>query len=400
MHITLTSGDFVNDKPKATASMVARNGINPGATAGPSPLEQVTAALNKKTEELQELQRTFQGKEKKLSLRLADKEHESEHQQALLAESTKNEERLLILLNEKGLELARHQGQLETLIEREKNLSRSLTEKEVELQRDRAELHARFAERELALRQEMESQQAALKEREASFRSQSDELLKRTRFLESEQVALKEESKQRAIEHEQAKVQLQRQKEQFQEDFQARMESKATEYVDTALESLKASEKRFDRIGFAWSVGGIFSVGLGLALAYFLAVEATEKLVANKDISWGLILFFGTKGAILLGLVVATVRLCVGLARNYMHESLKNAERRHAINYGKFYLSVYGAGTDGQKLQDVFAHWNISGTSAFSAKDEPLPQPTMSEITDLAKVLIGLKKSEKSSEKD
>lgn len=141
------------------------------------------------------------------------------------------------------------------------------------------------------------------------------------------------------------------------------------------------------------------AVAIGVALAYGLAVEGTEKLVSNKDISWGLILFFGAKGAILIGLVVATVRLCLRLARNYMHESLKNAERRHAINYGKFYLSVYGAGTDGEKLKDVFAHWNISGTSAFAEKDDPVPQLSISEIGELTKALVGLRKGDKGDEK-
>jgi hypothetical protein len=270
----------------------------------------------------------------------------------------------------------------------------------VEIQKDRAELHSQFAVREASLRQEFENQQLALKQREALFRSQSDELTHRTKDLEAEYSSLKNEARQQADAHERAISELLRQKEQFQADFQLRMESKATEYVDTALGALQASEKRFDRIGSAWAVGGLFAVVIGLVLAYILAVEGTQKLVSNKDISWALILFFGAKGAILLGLVVSMVRVCLRLARSYLHESLKNAERRHAINYGKFYLSVYGAGTDGEKVKDVFAHWNISGTSAFSEKEDALPGLSSSDIGELANGLIsGIQKLTKGEEK-
>jgi hypothetical protein len=231
------------------------------------------------------------------------------------------------------------------------------------------------------------------------FRVQSHELMDRTARLESERVTMQQELKQRAVDHEKAIADLHRQKEQFEAEFQSRMESKATEYVDTALASLKASEERFDWIGSKWALGGLISVLTGLVLAYFLATEATDKVVSNKDISWALILFFGAKGAILLGLVVGVVKLCLRLARNYMHESLKNAERRHAINYGKFYLSVYGTGSDGEKVKDVFAHWNISGSSAFSEKEEPFPQPAISDIGELLKGLVGVQKAVKGDDK-
>lgn len=303
-------------------------------------------------------------------------------------------------LGELELEQSRLLAELVDRAEREKALLKDITQKEVEFQRARAELHEQFAEREISLRREMENQQAALREREATFSGQSRELQARTLTLENEHAALKRELAQRVTDHEKAIAALVRQKEQFEADFQEKMEAKATEYVDTALVSLKASEERFDGIGSRWALCGLFGVLIGLVLAYVLANEATGKIVSNKDISWSLILFFGVKGAVLLGLVVAMVRLCMRLARNYLQESLKNAERRHAINYGKFYLTVYGAGTDGEKLKDVFAHWNISGTSAFAEKDDAISQPSISEIGELAKALVGLKKSAKDDGND
>jgi hypothetical protein len=302
--------------------------------------------------------------------------------------------------NKRDVELQETRAKIATLAERENLLSRNLTDKELQVQRERAELHEQFADRETSLRQEMENQQAALREREAALRAQNQELMVRTQILESDHFTQQKELKQLATEHEKAIADLVRQKEQYEADFQKRMESKATEYVDTALGALKASEERFDSIGSKWALGGMLGVLTGLVLAYLLATEATEKIISNKDISWSLLLFFGAKGAILLGLVVAMVRLCMRLARNFMQESLKSAERRHAINYGKFYLSVYGAGTDGEKLKDVFAHWNISGPSAFAEKDDSLSQPSISEIGELTKALVGFRKGGKEDDKD
>jgi hypothetical protein len=321
----------------------------------------------------------------------------------LLKHTTHEEERheeLRRQIEDLQKERLRLQAERQLFADREKHLISELSQKEVEVQRDRADLHAQFAEREASLRREIDNQRAALTDREATFRVQSQELMARTAVLENEHTDLQRELKQRAIDHQKAIADFVRQKEQFEADFQSRMESKAAEYVDTALASLRTSEDRFDRIGSSWARAGLLAVLLGLILAYSLATEATEKIVSNKDISWSLILFFGTKGAILLGLVVSIVRLCVRLARNYMQESLKSAERRHAINYGKFYLSVFGAGTDGEKLKDVFAHWNISSTSAFAEKDDLLPKPSISEIGELTKALIGLRKAGKADDKD
>jgi hypothetical protein len=366
----------VEENGKTSADKIAENGTAVPTDAVRADWRAVFAASERAEHEA-------------LKLKLFQREEQYHQQQLRLSELETKHEMMRKRLGEVEPEYMHLLAERNVQAEHEKELIHALSQKEVEIQRDRAELHAQFAEREASLRREMENQQAALKEREATFRVQSGALKARTVTLENEHTALKRELEQRVIEHEKAIAALVRQKEQFEADFQARMESKATEYVDTALGSLKASEERFDGIGSKWAFGGLLGVLTGLVLAYFLGTEATEKIVTNKDISWSLILFFGAKGAILLGLVVAMVRLCMRLARNYLQESLKNAERRHAINYGKFYLSVYGAGTDGEKLKDVFAHWNISGTSAFAEKDDSLPQPSISEIGELANWRIG-----------
>jgi len=290
-------------------------------------------------------------------------------------------------LEKKEEEVRQRNRKLVALTEEKKELVHALDLKEVEVQKERAILHTSFAEREDALRREIDIQRSVLKDRENFFHIEREALEERTKTLEATHADLKSEFAQRAVEHDKAISDLKKQREQYEADFQARMEEKATVYVDSALSSLKSNERRFETIGSTWSVAGLLSVAIGAALAFVLAKEGTANIVSNKDITWPLILFFTAKSAVLLGLIVAVVHLCTKLARSYMHESIKNGERRHAINYGKFYLSVYGAGTDGEKLKDVFAHWNIEGKSAFSEKDEQTPNvsvavPKISEITE------------------
>jgi len=56
-----------------------------------------------------------------------------------------------------------------------------------------------------------------------------------------------------------------------------------------------------------------------------------------------------------------------------MQEALKNADRRHAINFGKFYLESYGAAAEWSQVKEAFEHWNISGSNAFKRPDEAMP---------------------------
>lgn len=241
-----------------------------------------------------------------------------------------------------------------------------------ELQDLRTQMQEEFSKRERSLHKEIADREKALKEREVFFSERLAAFEARTVDLERERAHLQSEMQKRTAEHLDAITELKRQKEQFQAEFQERIEEKAGDFVNGALASLASSEKMFGRIGLAWSAGGLVAICSGLGLGYLLAVEGTQVVVANKDLGWALMLFFAAKGAVLLGLVYALARFCSRLGRSYLHESLKNAERRHAINYGKFYLSVYGAGSDWDKVKEAFAQWNINATSAFSEQNQTL----------------------------
>ena len=66
-----------------------------------------------------------------------------------------------------------------------------------------------------------------------------------------------------------------------------------------------------------------------------------------------------------------------------MREALKNGDRRHAINFGKFYLESYGAAADWGQIKDAFEHWNIDGANGFGATDKKQADlPTLEKIVE------------------
>lgn len=85
---------------------------------------------------------------------------------------------------------------------------------------------------------------------------------------------------------------------------------------------------------------------------------------------------------------IAFARYAFIFSNSYMHESLKNSERRHAINFGKFYLEAYGANASWEQVKEAFQHWNISNDSAFTKKNTSDFDPkVMENVVELSKAL-------------
>lgn len=87
-------------------------------------------------------------------------------------------------------------------------------------------------------------------------------------------------------------------------------------------------------------------------------------------ITWELIVFSLVKGLIAITLLGVLARYAFILSNSYVREALKNADRRHAINFGKFYLESYGAAAEWSQVKEAFEHWNINGVNSFSQSVE------------------------------
>jgi hypothetical protein len=104
----------------------------------------------------------------------------------------------------------------------------------------------------------------------------------------------------------------------------------------------------------------------GIGLLTFLTLNSLVEI--PEAITWPYIAFCALKGIVIAGLLGAFTRYAYLFSASYMREALKNADRRHAINFGKFYLESYGAAADWNQIQEAFKHWNTGGANSFSEK--------------------------------
>jgi hypothetical protein len=97
----------------------------------------------------------------------------------------------------------------------------------------------------------------------------------------------------------------------------------------------------------------------------------------------------GLKSLIVVGLLLAASKYAFTLGKTYMSDALKNADRIHAISFGRFYLRAYGEKATWPELKEVFQHWNIDRGSPLSSLDTSSFDPKILEtISEVSKLLL------------
>lgn len=273
------------------------------------------------------------------------------------------------------------------------NITNSLDEKELELKALKIEIKD--------LKQNLAEREKTFISREKALRDSSLEVDLRNKQLELDKDILRKQSnddrhafEEKVDQLEKEKDQLKKEKEKYQAETQKRIEDKASEYVNQAIDALKIKEILFFWTSFAWSIAGGVSIAGGLIALLLSLHDATKDIIANKEIGWMLIIFLAAKSAVLLGIMFAFAKYSMMFSKSYMHESLRNTERQHAINFGKFYLGTHGASASWEDIKSVFEHWNISRDSTFLSpeksvtSEQPNTPISWNEAGEAAKSII------------
>lgn len=237
-----------------------------------------------------------------------------------------------------------------------------------EVEQQYKERHEELLQRESSLRKELAHMEALFHEREKTLMEQQHHLMQRQAASDALRAKLQEEITQREVKLEQALAELQQEKERYNEESRKRLEKTSRDYVAEVLEVLDRKERQFHSLSKAWAYGG--AIALLLATAFFVA---TTYLIASKmpeHVSWQFIIFSLFKGFVPAALLIGLARYSFLYSNAYMREALKNADRTHAINFGKFYLQSYGAAADWSQVKEAFANWNISNSNAFVANEK------------------------------
>lgn len=277
---------------------------------------------------------------------------------------------------EKLKESARYEEQ--HLSERERELFRiqqmlSLQEKEFDEKRKRLKEEQLAREREI--QRELDARELFFSEREKKLierqRDFEEHLMRRQAEAEALRTYLQNEVADREAKLQQALIDLQQKKELYSEESRRKIEKTSKDYVEDTLETLNKKGESFHFISKIWSAVGAASLAGGILFFSYITTLSVINLPAQ--ITWEFIIFSVFKGLIAIALLAGLARYSFLFSSSYMQEALKNADRRHAINFGKFYLESYGAAADWSQVKEAFEHWNISSTNAFSRTEKLLP---------------------------
>ncbi|MFK8402945.1 hypothetical protein M2D07_030890 [Pseudomonas sp. BGr12] len=179
---------------------------------------------------------------------------------------------------------------------------------------------------------------------------------------------------------------LDQEKEKYKLENLKEIERKSQSYVNGALSGLESKEVNFHFISKIWSGLGALSIFVGILVVAVSSYYAADNFHNSSVSGWSYFVYVTFRGLVVVALFVALARYCFLYSNSYMHESLKSGERRHAINFGKFYLEVFGAQANWDQVKDAFQHWNIDNNSAFSKrKSEEFDPAIIEKMSEFAK---------------
>lgn len=180
-------------------------------------------------------------------------------------------------------------------------------------------------------------------------------------------------------------------KEQKQEAASKRLETNATQYIEEALKSLRASEAKLKNRGEYWYIVGVLIIFFGIGFTLY----ALNTYNIQTDYKWPGVAIVGLKTAIIVTLLAAAAKYSFILGKSYTCEYLKSSDRIHAISFGKFYLQAFEVNSSWSELKEVFQHWNIDKPSSFSSQDAAQFDPKLLDTALEVVKSIAAKKEEK-----
>jgi small-conductance mechanosensitive channel len=245
-----------------------------------------------------------------------------------------------------------------------------IANQEQELEAYRAKLKKEQFDYEKKLRQEFDKREKLVVERERQLLEKQSEIstkaIQQQIELDEARKALEEESNIRSAQFREALAQLQQEKDKYNETTRLKIEKTSNDYVSEALAILEKKEEQYHFISKVWSSIGAVSLGTGFLFFGWLTV--TSLITFPATVTWEFIVFSLFKGVVGITFAAGLAKYAFLFSSSYMREALKNADRSHAINFGKFYLKSYGAAAEWAQVKEAFEHWNISGENAFSPR--------------------------------
>ncbi|HET7817707.1 MAG TPA: hypothetical protein VFL70_00215, partial [Bacteroidia bacterium] len=172
------------------------------------------------------------------------------------------------------------------------------------------------------------------------------------------------------------------------QEIKEKIEGSAPIYISETLKELTKREAYQKYAAQFWYMLGFLALISGVCVA--VLVTNHGLIYFGEKENWSLTIFYSLKSIFIIVLLIAASKYCFNLAKSYMNESLKIADRIHAISFGKFYLQVFNQQINPGDIKEIFRDWNINNqTNTFAnqsaAEYDPKFLEKLVEIIDKIK---------------
>jgi hypothetical protein len=172
-------------------------------------------------------------------------------------------------------------------------------------------------------------------------------------------------------------------------EVQRKVEQTAAAYIKASLVNLKEREDTYRRMAYFWYVLALLSLSGGLAFGVWRAA-----IMHSAQPTWESLVQLALITILIVGVLGALSRFAFLLGKAFMVESLRNADRSHAISFGEFYLNAFGDKAEWKEVKEAFQHWNIDKGSSFIRQDaKDIDPQVLQTALDIAKAICGAKGS-------
>ena len=170
------------------------------------------------------------------------------------------------------------------------------------------------------------------------------------------------------------------------------VETKAADFIKDTTLALKKRESHNKFVAYFCYLVGITMLiyGVDVGINGFKSLTEIQNLLdKHPNQVWGIYTLIVLKSIIVIGLLIAVSKYVFTLGKSFMHESLRNADRIHAISFGEFYLKAYGDKIGNHtEIKEIFQEWNIDKPSAFSNLEVGSYDPKFSDnLVEIIKTL-------------
>lgn len=167
-----------------------------------------------------------------------------------------------------------------------------------------------------------------------------------------------------------------------------KIETSAPIYIEETLSDLKTKESNMKTYALIWYALGFLTLLAGVAATVWLSNSGLAEFGETEN--WSKTIFFAIKSALIIILLIASSKYSFTLGKSYMNETMKIADRIHAISFGKFYLQVFNKRIEAEELKDIFRDWNISNQSSFMGqKSEDFDPKLLEKVIELIDKIKG-----------